>query len=320
VRELERDIYIPGGSASEEEMVEEEGIVEEEVELEEVLAVGEEGAPEEEIIAEEGAREEEVVAEEELLEEMIEPEEEEVFIEVVEEVEEALKDATMLLSVDSSIEQDTTLIKMVADGAMGNYNSFGLDDPTRFVVDIWGVGSAVAQHSISIGGPHIEKVRIGKHPDKVRVVFDSTTAELPNHIIDKKGDAMLVAFGVAPVIPVPEEPEVLEEPVEAFGVEETIGVEKVDFRKFEDVARLTVVTSGRPSYEVKESLDGKTITLDLKDAFIPEELKATLDATELRTPVATISSFQASIDPEMDVRILVRLRDKAIYNVTKKTQ
>jgi type IV pilus assembly protein PilQ len=93
-------------------------------------------------------------------------------------------------------------------------------------------------------------------------------------------------------------------------------VEKVDFRKFEDVARLTVVTSGRPSYEVKESLDGKTITLDLKDAFIPEELKATLDATELRTPVATISSFQASIDPEMDVRILVRLRDKAIYNVS----
>jgi type IV pilus assembly protein PilQ len=323
---LERDIYIPGASAFEEEMVEEREMVEEEVELEEVLTVGEEGAMEEEAQEEEALveevlevgeerAEEEVISEEKVFEEMVEPEEEEVFIEVVEEVEEALKDATMLLTVDSSIEQDTTLIKIVADGAMGNYNSFGLDDPTRFVIDIWGVGSAIEQNSMSIGGPHIEKVRIGKHPDKVRMVFDSTTAELPNHIIGKEGDAMLVAFGVAPVIPVPEEPEVLEEPVEALGVEETVEVKKVDFRKFEDVARLTVVTSGEPSYEVRESLDGKTITLDLKDAFIPEELKATLDATELRTPVATISSFQASLDPEMDVRILVRLRDKAIYNV-----
>jgi type IV pilus assembly protein PilQ len=136
---------------------------------------------------------------------------------------------------------------------------------------------------------------------------------------------MVLTFSGAPITTVPEEPKVikepeglaLEEPLEVEEIiEETIEVKKVDFRKLRDTARLTVVTSGKPKYKVEESLDGKTITLDIKDAFIADELKATLDAMELRTPVATISSFQASLDPEMDVRILVRLREKAIYNVT----
>jgi type IV pilus assembly protein PilQ len=174
---LKREVYIPGESASEEELVIEETevekvvMVEEEVVLEEVLEVGEEGAWEEQV------REE--VAEEVEIEETRAPEEEEVFFEVLVPAEEVFKEATMLLSVDTSLEGDNTLIKIVADGAIGNYNSFGLDDPTRFVMDIWGVGSTISQNNISIGGPYIERVRIGKHPDKVRVVFDSTMAELP---------------------------------------------------------------------------------------------------------------------------------------------
>jgi type IV pilus assembly protein PilQ len=298
---LEKDVYIPGES-----------------------------------IYEEGVFFEETLAEEETIEEITPPGQEYLFPEAAaptEEVE-AVEEAKKLLNMDFSSDRDTTVVKIVADGAIGNYISFGLDDPPRFVIDIWGVGSSLARHNVSIGGPHIERVRVGLHPDKVRLVFDSSMAEVPNHLIDKKGDAMVLTFGSAAVsVPegprvvkepeaIPSEPEelVLKEPLEEGGVfreeEETVQVEEVDFRKLRDSARLTVVTSAKPSYKVKESMDGKTITLDIKDALIPEKLKATLDASELGTPVATISSFQSSLKPEMDVRILVRLRDEAFYDVS----
>lgn len=350
--DLNRDIYIPGESVSESVTVAEVVAAQEggAALVEEVLGVGEEGVHEEALrVAEEEIApvEEELVVFEEIepleevepLEEiaapeMEEPMEETAVPELVELLAEpaapaevVLEDATRLLSVDSSVEAGTTLIKIVADGAIGNYNVFGLDDPPRFVVDIWGVDNHISQNSVSIGGPHIERARIGKHPDKVRVVFDSNLEEFPSHLIDKKGDALLLAFGSAPLAALPEEPEVVEEPVEAEPevVEESVEaefaeaneVEKVDFRKLDGTARLTVETSDKPDYELKESMDGKTITLDINDALIAEELKATLDATELGTPVATISSFQASVAPEKDVRILVKLSEEAPYNVTE---
>ncbi len=321
--DLARDIYISGESVPETQVVAEAGAVEEEALVEEVLAEGEEGVHKEEVPVPEElpmVEEEPVVFEEEEAVEEAAPEVEQVIAEP--EPADVLEEATRLISVDSSIRADATFIKIVGDGSIGNYNFFGLDDPPRFVVDIWGVADHIAKKSIPIGGPHIERVRIGKHPDKVRLVFDSTMEELPSHLIDKKGEALILTFSTGPVAALPEEPEVFEEPAEVpelefAEAEETVEVEKVDFRKLNDTARLTVVTSGKPTYKLRESMDGKTLTLDLEDAIIPEELKATLDARELSTPVATISSFQASVAPTKDVRILVKLKEEAPYNVTE---
>ncbi|MBI5599525.1 MAG: type IV pilus secretin PilQ [Deltaproteobacteria bacterium] len=94
-------------------------------------------------------------------------------------------------------------------------------------------------------------------------------------------------------------------------------VKKVDFKKFKDTARLTIVNSAHADYQVKESLDGKTVTVDIQSAVIPEELKMTLDAADLGTPVSTISAYQSSPAPDWRVRVLVRLSERASYEVTE---
>lgn len=91
-------------------------------------------------------------------------------------------------------------------------------------------------------------------------------------------------------------------------------VENIDYRKVGDKGRLMITSSAKPEYRIKEGRDGKTLVLDIKDASIPDSLTRTLDASKLDTSVASISSYQESLSPRT-VRVLVKLKDKAAYNV-----
>jgi len=115
------------------------------------------------------------------------------------------------------------------------------------------------------------------------------------------------------------EEEVMEEPVvtaPAPVVEKAMAssaaVQRVDFKKAGDAGRLTVVSSEKLSYDVKDSPDGRTVIIDLKGAVIPESLHRTLDASKLKTPVVSVSSYQ---DTGSRVRLLVKLKDKANYAI-----
>ncbi len=268
-----------------------------------------------------------------------------------------MKQATRILSVESSTEGGNTVIRITADGLLGNYNSFDLTTPSRIVLDIWGVDNAVGRNTVKVQDKFVKAVRIGGHKDKSRLVFDLTGKTVTPHSVKRVNDSVIVTLGpnvaadkeeaaaevntayaavaekaqVAHVTPAvvaaaepeviaeapaakPAEPEVMAEAPAAKPAEAAVKVEMVSFKKLGAVARLSISNSGRAEYSVKESQDGKTLVVDLKDASISDELSRTLDATKLNTPVATISSYQESTKPA-SVRVLVKLSDKTPYEV-----
>lgn len=91
-------------------------------------------------------------------------------------------------------------------------------------------------------------------------------------------------------------------------------IERIDYARVGDKGRLTIEGSSKLEYRTKEARDGRTIALDIKGAAIPEALVRTLDASKLRTPVASVSSYQDSVSPS-SVRVLVKLKEKAAYNI-----
>ncbi len=91
-------------------------------------------------------------------------------------------------------------------------------------------------------------------------------------------------------------------------------VKNIGFRKMDNKGFLTIETTGKPVYTIKESKDKKTLVLDISDALIREDLVRTLDATRLNTPVATVSSYQSSRDPAV-TRVLVSLSGEATHSV-----
>jgi len=91
-------------------------------------------------------------------------------------------------------------------------------------------------------------------------------------------------------------------------------IKKIDYKKIGDKGFLTIETTAKPVYSIKESKNGKTLVLDISDALIGGDLVRTLDATKLGTPVATISSYQGSTDPAV-VRVLIDLAAMSTHSV-----
>ena len=188
-------------------------------------------------------------------------------------------------------------------------------------------------------------MRIGAHPDKTRIVFDSKLKKVPAYTIEKDGRAIVVRFGAdaakisaathpaaaaspEPYVPPqavaapaaisePVTPEVAAQLSSAEG--EIVDIKSVNFRKVSgNGGMLSIATSGSPVYKVIESNEGLTLTLDISNAAIPEELKMTLDASELNTVVSSVSSFEPSAlggEATHNVRVLVKLNEKAAYTV-----
>lgn len=214
--------------------------------------------------------------------------------------------ATSILEINTAQEGDKTLIRIVTNGEVGNFNSFGFDDQASVVIDVWGVDSSLKKEFFDIDSPHVKSIKIGEHEEKVRLVFSSMTDKVPNYFVEKSGEVILLTLGVEKadkVVSIPEAPADL------------LIVEEVDFEKFKDRARLTVKSSGKPRYSLKRSLDGKLLTIDILDATLPPSMVRTIDAMDLDTPVATISSYQSSKEPTSEVRILLRLKEDVPYNI-----
>jgi len=247
--------------------------------------------------------------------------------------------ASKVLKVSSSTEDGNTVIRIATDGLASNYNSFVLSDPARIVVDVMGVSNSTGKDALKLQDLYIKGVRIGSYADKSRLVFDGSVKKLPPHSITVEDGAIVLAVGpgaaqaakpaasseLAPMAePVKVAAVMMDEAPAAAAAEpaspapavEGPSVEKVDYKKVGDKGRLTIVSSGKAAYNIREGRDGRTVVLDLKGASIPEGLTRTLDASKLNTAVASISSYQESLSPRT-VRVLVKLKDKATYKVTE---
>lgn len=64
------------------------------------------------------------------------------------------------------------VVHLVADGAIGEMQTFVLESPDRLVVDLPGLASTVKQGRVQSDSSVVSSVRVGAHADKVRVVMD----------------------------------------------------------------------------------------------------------------------------------------------------
>jgi hypothetical protein len=88
-----------------------------------------------------------------------------------------LHPASKLSEIDFLREDERISFYIFSDGRMSEFNASYLIDPPRLVVDLIGLQSSEVRRPLSLDGPCVKKVRVGSHPDKVRVVFDLITGD-----------------------------------------------------------------------------------------------------------------------------------------------
>jgi type IV pilus assembly protein PilQ len=88
--------------------------------------------------------------------------------------------ATKIINVVADDEADGTIVTILADGGVENFESFVLEGPYRLVVDIKGLTNTYPNKEIKTSGSDIKVIRIGTYPDKTRVVMESVIPDKIN--------------------------------------------------------------------------------------------------------------------------------------------
>ncbi|RIL05854.1 MAG: hypothetical protein DCC71_08940 [Proteobacteria bacterium] len=109
--------------------------------------------------------------------------------------------ARKLVAVEPQSAGDGTVVRLRADGTVAGVESSVLANPARLVLDLTGVRSSDAPATTPIDSKQVQRVRVGAHGDKVRVVFDATAAQaFDQRRILPVSDGLVVALGNGPAV------------------------------------------------------------------------------------------------------------------------
>jgi len=89
-------------------------------------------------------------------------------------------------------------IVLSIDGGVGEFKTFRLNNPERFVVDLIDTQLSLPSRIIPLNSDGVASARIGLYPDKVRVVLDSVNGSFPEASAEKSSTGLIVSLNIKP--------------------------------------------------------------------------------------------------------------------------
>lgn len=220
---------------------------------------------------------------------------------------------TTLLAVRTEATPQGMLVHLEADGALQGVESFTLSQPARLVLDLPGVQSKVAEQLVQVQGGPVQRIRVGQHQGKVRVVLDAgdNATAFEGRTLEPMAGGMVVALGGAEAQAPAAMPAAGEMPGAESGASSTAEapaaggamVRQVAYATAEDMDRVVVSADRAVDYQVMRP-DPKTLMLVVPGATLASDA-ATRVAPEGKGPVSLVSAFQQPDAKTPEVRIVV---------------
>lgn len=202
-----------------------------------------------------------------------------------------------------------TLVHLEADGALDGVESFTLKQPARLVIDLPGVRSQVPQNLMKVESEHVQRIRIGQHDGKVRVVLDGGAGEaaFEGRRIEAVPGGLVVALGGADPATAAAAPARVEGGASSTAAApapvDAVQVREVTYTSGETADRVVVMADRAVDYQVMRP-DPKTLMLVVPGATLAPEA-ATQVAPETPGPVSLVSVFQQPDLARPEVRIVI---------------
>lgn len=102
---------------------------------------------------------------------------------------------TRILEIKTQDKPGEFVLNIVTDGPVERVTSFHAKGPARLAVDLQGSWQTTLGASLPVEGELFERVRVGAHPDKLRLVIDYRDKELATfseQIVEKQPKGVLV--------------------------------------------------------------------------------------------------------------------------------
>jgi len=112
--------------------------------------------------------------------------------------------ATVLETVTVTSLKNHIIVNVNADGTIGDYKSFAIDNPARIVFDIYNLKSPYEKEQIiPVASGWVAQIRYFAYPDKIRLVLDTKPEFLAQYFSFPTANGLLIYVGRIPE-PLPE--------------------------------------------------------------------------------------------------------------------
>jgi type IV pilus assembly protein PilQ len=215
-----------------------------------------------------------------------------------------LKNARSLTALEISAKVDWVKVDILGDGLIPNYHTLQLSRPTRLVVDLPKLVNASGKKSINVGSRLLKDVRIGQHPDKVRLVFGIPEEKLPPYQLSREGQELSLVLGELKKESAQGEKPPAAEPSQTVGAAEV--VQKAAPQETVQ-ARETAppVPAGKPSAAEPSQTVGRTEGAPKAEAQA-KKMKSSVPAE--KPPVGIYKGVKISLDfKDADIHNILRL-------------
>jgi type IV pilus assembly protein PilQ len=233
--------------------------------------------------------------------------------------------ATQLIAVEIEKTAEGAMLHLRANGSLPSAETSTLTAPSRLVIDLPGLVSAVAKEKIEVGSPLVARVRIGRHDKLVRVVVDAGDAAnaFEGRRVVPTGTGLVVALGqgadldqavsavtsapapwmlaAAPMEPAPAADPIAGSADDANGPVTIYGVE---FDAQDERDRIVVLGERPIDYVVYEP-DPETLVLSFEQASIDPEAAVRI-TPEAGGPVSLVTAFAQPDTKTSEVRLVVK--------------
>jgi type IV pilus assembly protein PilQ len=107
--------------------------------------------------------------------------------------------ATVLETVTATALKNHIIVSVNADGTIGDYQSFALENPARIVFDLHRLKSPYEKEQvISVGSRWVKQIRYFAYPDKIRLVLDTEPQFLSRYFSFPTASGLLIYVGRTP--------------------------------------------------------------------------------------------------------------------------
>jgi len=227
--------------------------------------------------------------------------------------------ATMISAVSSETADRNALIRIAANGIIQDYTSFTLTDPPRIVYDLNDIQSPYDnEQTLAADNPWVERVRYYTHPDKVRLVIETTVENLSKYSATPTQSGLTIAVGgpasSAPVYLAAAEQvsDVTISQPEAT----TVGwVNEIDFTSDPTDGKSTILIGATetPEYIIEKSADNQ-LTLTLFNTKLPDYRERPLITTGFESAVDRVVPYTDTSAPD-ETFFTIELRESVPYYV-----
>jgi len=238
----------------------------------------------------------------------------------------------------TAITANKNTITLALDGVIRDFNTFRLNKPERYVVDLLNVKSGLATRLLPLNASGVASARIGIYPDKVRVVLDSVNGSFPEATAVKTDAGVVINLDVKPVdenahmkltsaqtdkpvvkpvIPQEVKPEAAKQAVQDKQTPKSTNksklssdassIEMIDFQVVNGISRVSVKINGDFNLDQPVKTPGY-VTLTIKNSMLPKKLQRSLETRSFVSPVLRITPFSVKTKKGTDTKIRIVMR------------